>query len=369
MIVLHPRLESRGGGERWALKMAQHYNAPVYCLAYAPEKTFPEFQKLEVHVIPTPLLKLLFFLPKKIRESIAYSAALSLFKAPNNQEVICCTPPAELAAIKNRLVWYCQSPNRLAFDSFGDKMAKEPLFKRAMYAITVPFFRVLDKFAVGRAKKVFANSENIKARLKHYMNIDAEVLYQGVNFEEFKSGGFKPLFFYPSRITRSKRFELAIAAFSKIEKKYPGKTRFAIAGFLDRNNPDDAAYYKELVGMGVGDFFLNIPDDQMKDLYANCLCTVYTPKNEDFGLVPVESAASGKACIGINEGGVRETIIDGGTGFLVNSVDELAEKMETMIKMPGLAQEMGKRANLVCRERFGWEKFFQVFSKELSMDK
>jgi len=363
VCIVHPRIDTCGGSERWSLKAALHYKAPVYCLVYNPKETFPEFKDVDVRIIPAPLLPFLFFLPKKIRESIAYSVALSLFKA-DAKTVICSTPPAELAAIRNNLVWYCQSPNRLAYDSYA-KVGREPLVKRAMYSITVPFFRMLDKFAVSKAKKVFANSENIKKRLKDYMNVDAEVLYQGVNTETFHSGEFKPLFLYPSRITRSKRFEMAIAAFSMVERKYPGQSRLAIVGFLDRNVPDDVAYYKELLGMGFGDFFLNVPDAQLKDFYANCLCAVYTPKNEDFGLVPLEAAASSKSCIGINEGGLKETIIDGGTGFLVNNVNELAEKMELVLKTDGLAQSLGERARLVCKEKFSWERFFERFSNSL----
>jgi glycosyltransferase involved in cell wall biosynthesis len=381
IVVLHPRLESKGGGERWSLKMAQHYHAPIYCLSYNPDETFEEFKKLDVRIIPAPLLKPLFFLPKKIRESIAYSVALALFKLPTDKPgtfgiytpptktVVCCTPPAELAAIRNNLVWYCQSPNRLAFDSYRDKMVKESLFKRALFALTVPFFRVLDKFAVSMAAKVFANSENIKKRLKQYMNVDAEVLYQGVNIDEFYCEKFEPLFLYPSRITRSKRFEIAIDAYAKLDEKLPGRSSFVIAGFLDHDNLDDMKYFEEIserAGHARG-IVINtmVSDEQMKKLYATCLCTIYTPKNEDFGLVPIEAAASSKPCIGINEGGLKETIIDGGTGFLVDNSDELAEKMELMLKTPGLAESLGKRARLVCKDKFSWERFFERFDQSL----
>jgi glycosyltransferase involved in cell wall biosynthesis len=287
---------------------------------------------------------------------------------PSSTTVICSTPPAELAAIRNNLVWYCQSPNRLAFDSY-DKIGKEPLLRRALFALTVPFFRMLDKFAVRRAKKVFANSENIKKRLKHYMGIDSEVLYQGVNTEDFYSGESQTFFFYPSRITRSKRFEMAIEAFDKLDKMYLGRVELIIAGFLDQNSPDDVRYIEEITskleskdGIHV---LTSITDAQMKKLYATCISAIYTSRNEDFGLVPLEAAASGKPCIGINEGGIKETIIDGGTGFLVNNVDELTEKMELMLKTPGLAQSLGERARLVCKDKFSWEKYFKRFDEAL----
>ena len=39
--------------------------------------------------------------------------------------------------------------------------------------------------------------------------------------------------------------------------------------------------------------------------------------DEDFGLTPVEAMAAGKPVIAVNEGGYRETILDGRTGWLV----------------------------------------------------
>ena len=43
------------------------------------------------------------------------------------------------------------------------------------------------------------------------------------------------------------------------------------------------------------------------------------PVNEDYGLVPLEGMAAGKPCIAANEGGCKETVVDGKTGFLVEA--------------------------------------------------
>ena len=79
ICIVHPRIDTKGGSERWTLKAALHYKAPVYCLVYNPSETFSEFKDVDVRIIKAPLLPLLFFLPKKIRERIANSVALILF--------------------------------------------------------------------------------------------------------------------------------------------------------------------------------------------------------------------------------------------------------------------------------------------------
>ena len=50
-----------------------------------------------------------------------------------------------------------------------------------------------------------------------------------------------------------------------------------------------------------------VTEKQLDYLYDNCFCVVSIPKDEDFGLVPVEANAHGKMCIGVAEGGMLET--------------------------------------------------------------
>jgi glycosyltransferase involved in cell wall biosynthesis len=67
---------------------------------------------------------------------------------------------------------------------------------------------------------------------------------------------------------------------------------------------------------------VNVNDNELQDLYSNCFALIYMPVNEDFGLVPLEGMASGKICIAANEGGCKETVIDGKTGFLITASEK-----------------------------------------------
>jgi len=49
---------------------------------------------------------------------------------------------------------------------------------------------------------------------------------------------------------------------------------------------------------------------------------------EAFGLVAIEAMSTGTPVIAFNRGGLKETIINGKTGFLVNTVEEMAKKIK-----------------------------------------
>lgn len=56
------------------------------------------------------------------------------------------------------------------------------------------------------------------------------------------------------------------------------------------------------------------PDDhELRQLIQEATATIYVPVDEDFGMSPVESMACGTPVIGVNDGGLKETIIDGKT--------------------------------------------------------
>ncbi len=52
--------------------------------------------------------------------------------------------------------------------------------------------------------------------------------------------------------------------------------------------------------------------------------------NEPFGLVSVEAMATGTPVISFAKGALNETVRDGKTGFLVNSVDEMVDKIKAV---------------------------------------
>lgn len=60
-----------------------------------------------------------------------------------------------------------------------------------------------------------------------------------------------------------------------------------------------------------------VAEKRLLKLLGECIATIYVPKDEDFGMSPVESMAAGKPVLGVNEGGLLETIVHEQTGYLI----------------------------------------------------
>ena len=74
---------------------------------------------------------------------------------------------------------------------------------------------------------------------------------------------------------------------------------------------------------------------------------------EPFGLVALEAMACGTPVIGVHEGGVRESVVEGVSGILVErGSPEIAAAIERLMGDPALRSSLGKSArDYVCR---GW---------------
>lgn len=96
----------------------------------------------------------------------------------------------------------------------------------------------------------------------------------------------------------------------------------------------------------------------LKYYYSASDIFVTTPWYEPFGITPLESMACGTPVIGSNVGGIKYTIEDGKTGFLIHPNDEgaLAEKIYELITDPILLRKMERNAVRRVNSLFTWSR-------------
>jgi trehalose synthase len=73
---------------------------------------------------------------------------------------------------------------------------------------------------------------------------------------------------------------------------------------------------------------------------------------EGFGLTVTEAMWKGAAVVGGNVGGIRHQIRDRENGFLVDTIDQAADRMVQLLRDPGLRKRIGAQARETVREKF-----------------
>ena len=101
------------------------------------------------------------------------------------------------------------------------------------------------------------------------------------------------------------------------------EVHLVMAGGYDKRVLENVEHYEELRGiaakLNVSDhvtFLRSFTDEQKVSLLNNCVCVLYTPSNEHFGIVPLEAMYMRRPVIAVNSGGPLESVLNNITGFL-----------------------------------------------------
>jgi glycosyltransferase involved in cell wall biosynthesis len=95
---------------------------------------------------------------------------------------------------------------------------------------------------------------------------------------------------------------------------------------------------------------------ELRDYYSAADVFVSTPWYEPFGITPLEAMACGTPVIGASVGGIKSTVLDGETGYLVPPHDPevLAARLSDLLGDPAKAREFGRRAIRHVNARYTW---------------
>jgi glycosyltransferase involved in cell wall biosynthesis len=214
-------------------------------------------------------------------------------------------------------LWYVHSPIREIWDLYEyTRQNTVPFFGRFFFDIWVRLNRRLNRQYVSHVDRLLCNSLNTKNRLEKYLQREALVIYPPTDTCRFTSKADEGFWLSVNRMISHKRVEMQIDAFLRMPDE-----KLVIVGSYEQSR-HFKAYAKRMTGICPHNVTILHWADQetLLDLYAKCRGFITTAKDEDFGMAPVEAMAAGKPVIAPNEGGYRETVLDGGTGILINDI-------------------------------------------------
>jgi trehalose synthase len=165
-------------------------------------------------------------------------------------------------------------------------------------------------------------------------------------------------------ITQVSRFDpwkdpLGIIDAYFIVKEQVPEVQLALVGSMASDDPEGWYYLDKTIRHAGEDFDIHVLHNfhgvgayEVGAFQTASDVVIQKSIREGFGLVVTEALWKGKPVVGGNAGGIPLQIIDGQTGFLVDSVEECAQKTLTLLEHPGEAEKMGRAAKEHVRKNF-----------------
>lgn len=168
------------------------------------------------------------------------------------------------------------------------------------------------------------------------------------------------------RLVPRKGVDTVIRALARLRHDHHVDTRLLIVGG-DSDQPDpeatpEIARLRAIVAdEGVAEHVTLVGRrnrEVLKYYYSAADVFVSTPWYEPFGITPVEAMACGTPVVGSNVGGIKFTVRDGETGYLVAPDDPaaLAERVAHLYKHPKLLSVFRRQAIRRVNDLFTWQK-------------
>jgi len=355
IALYYDSLVSRGGAERVVIQLANQLGADIITSGYNPNINL--WMPIKGNIINLGNFSISFFKPL----GILFEAPLRFFFNRNKFHYdinIYCGFSSIYGATKvnkNRNIWFCLTPNRVLYDlrKIIIKNAKL-LAKPILISYTMLFYKYDQYIVRNNFIEIFAQTINVAKRVKKYYNKKSKIIYPPIEPYKFKFKKFGDFYLSVSRLYPEKRISLIARTFTKLPQK-----KLIIVG----DGPEKNKILKIINNNKNIQLLVDVNDEELVNLYSNCLAVIYMPIDEDFGLVPLESMASGKACISADEGGCKETIIDGKTGFLIKAMEK---NIINIINDFNVNQAKKMKSDCINQAKsFSIEKCIREWKKEL----
>jgi glycosyltransferase involved in cell wall biosynthesis len=228
--------------------------------------------------------------------------------------------------------------------------------------------RAVDALNTARASKLLANSRYTASNVCRVYGRSADVCYPGVD-----TATFRPL---PGGVTHNgvlsvgevrpgKGFDFVIAALATL----PLRARSRLRIVANAEHPPERAYLADVARrLDVELLFeVGLSDERLVARYNEAAMVVYAPVREPLGLAALEAMACGVPVVGVAEGGVRETVVDGVTGLLVERDErQFAEAVATLLADEALRGRLGEQGRRHAVQRWSWEAAVEKLEQQLA---
>jgi len=342
--------DCKGGGEKLILQLRQHLSADLWVggidrtqwgrdnaktdLDFAGQIWDKDFRFEYLHTESTKPIW------RQIKRQLAMAFSPKVKELANNYDIIIYSF-GNIAFVPQRVkrinpliksLAYIHTPPRPFTDQFQTRLQKIP-------KLLHPAAKVLQKIVLGQFRRslkavdiTVANAINIQNRTEKYTGFRPQtVIWPAVQTKNFKFIDQQDFYLSHARLESLKRIQLIVEAFATMPDKKliitsTGPLKDWLINVIKERDLQNITYEGR------------VSDERRNQLMGQCIAGIYIPVDEDAGITQCEFMAAGKPVIGVQEGGLLETIIDGQTGVLIPANPKVADLMAAVQAMtPELA--------------------------------
>lgn len=364
-----PRFKMISGAERLILKLADSLISKGHQISIVCHQFHPSCARIlpQGATLYRSGFKLDFFTNRYLNAAFDYARNGSLMRLiPDSADVICCFGPALTLASQikrkpnRRLLYFCYEPPRFLYTD-REIIRKQLGFSSYFAEPFFGFYTNQDKRQIQKVDQVLCNSEFGKSLVQNIYGVQADVITHGLDpyvpsntvhstrrkmgLADDELGVISVNYLHPR-----KRLDLFVSAVQKARETYP-KLRGVIIG-----HGPERSFLERIGGKSVS-FTGFVPEEELADYYQAGDIYLHTGRLETFGLSVIEASGNKLPVVAVKEGGPLETVMDGQTGYLCESLpDSLAEALLRFAENPELRRSFGENGFRYVRTKYSWSQ-------------
>lgn len=199
---------------------------------------------------------------------------------------------------------------------------------------------------------ILVNSYFSRESVLRTYGLDAQVCYLGVDTDLFRNQRVQRADFVVGvgALVPEKNVEFVLESVARLPLPRPPVVwvgNYAYPPYVEKLREMARSSQIELRIM------IRLDDRDLVDLLNRAAVMAYAPRLEPFGLAPLEASACGTPVVAVAEGGVRETIVDGVNGLLVeNDPEAMKSAIDRLRRDPAYARKLGEQGRRMVMERW-----------------
>ena len=319
---------------------------------------------------------------------IEYGSVPALLKyLPADASAICFFGPPSLPGLwwakrvrrlKIPLLYFCYEPPRAAYtdrQEVSRRMGRLGLLARPLFWL----YRPLDRYLTRQADRVLVNGQYGQSLIRQTYGLPSTIITHGAELsrpadlvaasrrvrERFGLDA-RPVILTVNHLHPRKRVDLLLRAMPSVLAEHP-----TVVGLIVGQGPEEIRLRKLAADLGLTDqqviFTGFVPEADLAAFYGAADIYAHTGRAETFGLSVLEASMAGLPVVATDEGGPREIIVEGRTGFLIEAnLVALAARLNQLLSQPARAQAIGRAGAELVADKYRWEHGAADFREILS---